>query len=50
MQAARREEGQALAEYAVVLAAVALVGAAAYLVFGQAIVAMFGPILEAVAP
>ncbi len=42
------EDGQTMAEYAVILATVALLASAAFLAFGQAIVSMFGPIVDAV--
>lgn len=37
-----------MVEYAVILTTVALLATAAFLTFGQAVVAMFGPIVRAV--
>lgn len=45
---ASNQEGQTMAEYAIVLGSVAFLAAAAFFTFGQAIVALFGPIVDAV--
>ena len=45
---ASNQDGQTMVEYAALVTLVALVATAAYLTFGQAIVAMFGPIINAV--
>ena len=44
---ASNQDGQTMAEYAFVLAGVAVLAAAAYLTFGQAIVSMLGPVVSA---
>jgi len=45
---ASNQDGQTMVEYGVILAVVALLATAAFLTFGQAVVAMFGPIVNAV--
>ena len=47
---ASNQDGQTMVEYAVILTTVALLATAAFLTFGQAVVAMFGPIVRAVTP
>ena len=47
---AEREDGQTMAEYAFILALVALVSIAAFAAFGEAVVRLFEPIAKAVAP
>jgi Flp pilus assembly pilin Flp len=44
---ASNQDGQTMTEYAFVLAGVAVLAAAAYLTFGQSIVAMLGPVVSA---
>ncbi len=45
---ASNQEGQTMAEYGIILGTVGLLATAAFLIFGQAIVSMFGPIVTAV--
>jgi Flp pilus assembly pilin Flp len=44
---ASNQDGQTMAEYAIILGTVALFATAAFMTFGQAIVSMFGPIVSA---
>jgi Flp pilus assembly pilin Flp len=39
-----------MAEYAFILGVVALVAAAAFVAFGQGILSLFGPVVQAVTP
>lgn len=45
---ASNQDGQTMVEYGIILTTVALLATAVFLTFGQAIVAMFGPIVRAV--
>jgi len=45
---ASNQDGQTMVEYGIILTTVALLAAAVFMTFGQAIVAMLGPVIKAV--